>query len=58
LVAGLDSDRGSNWLADPAIKRSIPTPTQGAPYLLRMPLRDALRALLLNQAARGAGSQR
>jgi hypothetical protein len=49
--------RGSNWLANRAIKRSIPALTQGARPARREPVRDALRALLSNQAARGAGSQ-
>jgi hypothetical protein len=54
---GVDSEPGGKSARHPAIKRSIPALTQDAPYLPLMPVRVALRALLFNQAACGAGSQ-
>ena len=55
MVAGLRCHGGRDWLAQSG--DLIPALTQDAPYLLHMPVRDALPAPLFNQAARGVGSQ-
>jgi hypothetical protein len=49
--------RGVELAHQSGIKRSIPGLTQDARYVPQKPVRDALSALLFNQAARGAGSQ-